>query len=397
MQRLTMDYRMKVQRLDIPKGHRIILTSDIHGKLSYLKGLLQKLAFSPEDYLLIAGDVTDKGEESLATIRYLTELKKSYPVYMVYGNVDAKVVEYLETPELFYQRYCFMMENWGNCIYNEMLKEQGLFLKEEGARSLQAVEMERMAKEKRVRQGREIDVEDAWSLIRSRYEKELRFIQELPVLIDAGAFLVTHAGLYSDPYKEWTSDEVKKMVNWDSFQDEEIYFSRYVFVGHWPVTIYEGEQMDSSPVINRKKKIVSLDGGCVVKRDGQLNAVVLPDIGSEEFKIESYDHFPKARVLEDRKGGGNAFYVRWNNRFVERLKEDEEGSLVRFLKTGEEHWVPRAYLWDEGKGLCCTDYTDYEMPLHAGEEVSVIGSYKRGYLVRKNGASGWYYGKLSAL
>ena len=53
------------------------------------------------------------------------ELERTGHVHIVYGNVDARVIEYLETPELFYSRYCRMMKNWGYSVYSEMLKEQG--------------------------------------------------------------------------------------------------------------------------------------------------------------------------------------------------------------------------------------------------------------------------------
>ncbi len=392
--RKTIDYSLNVQKLTIPKGHRIIIISDIHGKLSYLKGLLNKLSYSKEDYLLIAGDLLEKGGESLATLRYLMELKKTHHVDMVYGNVDARVLENLGSVDRFYKRYCQRMKYWGNSIYEEMLKEQGRLLKEQGERSLQAVEMGRRNGGWKKGSGVEISAEEAFALIWEKYDRELAFIQNLPVILDAGAFLVTHAGLPTEEYTGLSALEVERMINWKGFQDEEMYFSRYVFVGHWPVTIYERDRMDSSPIINREKKIVSLDGGCAVKRDGQLNAVVLSDIDTEDFQIVSYDDFPKARVLETKKGKKGNFCSRWKHRFVELLETDEEGSIVRFLHNGEKCWIPAAYLWEEDGGLSCSDYTDGELALCAGDEVSVVGSYHRGYLVKKDGVLGWYHGAL---
>ena len=395
---LTMDYQMKIQKLTIPKGHRIIVMSDIHGRLSYLKGLLEKLSFGEEDYLLIAGDILEKGGESLATLRYVMELSKTHHVYAVCGNVDARAVEYLENVDSFHKRYRGMMRNWGNCFYEEMLREQGLILMTDRERSPQAQEMDwvadTLATEKKLRA---VTPQEAWECIRECYTEELHYICNLPIVIDAERFIVTHAGIGSEneaEYASFTSDEVKKMINWDNFQDEELYFSRYVFVGHWPVTIYEREQMDSSPLINRNKKIVSLDGGCAVKRDGQLNAVVMPDVYSEEFQIVSYDDFPVTTVLEDRAGSEKAFYVRWQNRHVVKLEDGEEETLVRFLNTGEEKWIPKPYLWDEGEGLSCSDYTDYELPLKAGDQVSLLGKYRNGFLVRKEGILGWYNGMI---
>lgn len=67
---------------------------------------------------------------------------------------------------------------------------------------------------------------------------------------------------------------------------------------------------------------------------------------------------------------------------------------MRFLHNGEESWVPAPYLWEEDEGLSCSDYTDSELELCVGDIVSLIGSYRRGYLVRKDGVLGWYHGSL---
>ena len=142
MQDIKMDYHINVQKIFIPKGQRVIITSDIHGNLMYLKGLLHKVAFSKEDILIIAGDIVEKGNKSLATLRYLIELQKTHQVYLVYGNVDARVIEHLVTPEIFYNRYCSRMQFWGQCIYKEMLMEQGMILPEKGKRSIHAVKIE---------------------------------------------------------------------------------------------------------------------------------------------------------------------------------------------------------------------------------------------------------------
>ena len=96
-------------------------------------------------------------------------------------------------------------------------------------------------------------------------------------------------------------------------------------------------------------------------------------------------------------GSKESFYIRWQDRHVEWIKDVDEGSIVRVLNTKEEHWIPKQYLWEEEDGLSCSDYTDYVLPLKAGEEVSVLGEYKKGYLVRKNGVLGWYFGLLEYL
>ena len=47
------DMPARIKRLRLPPGRRIIAVSDIHGNLSYLKGLLEKIRFDDDDILII--------------------------------------------------------------------------------------------------------------------------------------------------------------------------------------------------------------------------------------------------------------------------------------------------------------------------------------------------------
>ena len=42
--------------LEIPARGRLLAVSDVHGNLPWLKGLLERAAFSPEDALVLVGD-----------------------------------------------------------------------------------------------------------------------------------------------------------------------------------------------------------------------------------------------------------------------------------------------------------------------------------------------------
>ena len=45
-------------RPEIAPGRRVIAISDIHGNLPFLKGVLAKAKFSPEDVLILVGDLS---------------------------------------------------------------------------------------------------------------------------------------------------------------------------------------------------------------------------------------------------------------------------------------------------------------------------------------------------
>ena len=78
----------------------------------------------------------------------------------------------------------------------------------------------------------------------------------------------------------------------DDFRSRGWKFDKWVIVGHWPVTLYCEDRILSCPIVDRDRKIVSIDGGCVLEDDGQLNALVIPFEGSEDFSCIWYDRFP---------------------------------------------------------------------------------------------------------
>ena len=82
------DSPARILPLRIEPGRRILVVSDIHGNLPYLKGLLQKAAFSAGDELIINGDVLEKGPDSLGTLRYIMDLSRRGNVHTVCGNCD---------------------------------------------------------------------------------------------------------------------------------------------------------------------------------------------------------------------------------------------------------------------------------------------------------------------
>ena len=65
--------------------------------------------------------------------------------------------------------------------------------------------------------------------------------------------------------------------------------------------------------MHKKPRLVSIDGACVLKVDGQLNALMLPSEDSEAFTWTAWDGLPTARALDPQQaragppagGGGN--------------------------------------------------------------------------------------------
>ena len=108
--------KTKIKQMTVEPEKRILVTSDIHGYLSYFKNVLEKVSFSDDDILFIVGDMIEKGPDSLATLRYVMELCKRGNVIPLIGNVDAyrmKIIHDLteENAADFYN-YILSLRKW---------------------------------------------------------------------------------------------------------------------------------------------------------------------------------------------------------------------------------------------------------------------------------------------
>ncbi|BCJ93709.1 serine/threonine protein phosphatase [Anaerocolumna cellulosilytica] len=358
--------RAKLQELLIGKGRRVLAISDIHGNLSGLQRLLEKVKFNEKDILFIVGDIVEKGPNSLKTLRYIMELQKKYEVYAVCGNCD-------DTARKLDQR-----ENHSRLLTYLLWREKSL--------------LNEMCKEISITLTKDSDIEETCKSIKQHFKAEIEWLAELPDIIETENFIFVHGGLVSENLTEQDAELVKKQK---SFLESELSFHKYVIVGHWPVALYAKGKPDCSPIVNRERKIISIDGGNVLKRDGQLNVFIIPDISSEEFTHTSTDDFPAGVVHKDQEESKSCFTIPWIDNQIEVLKEEEEFSECRHITSGYTMWVPGKYIFKDKEGLTrCEDTTDYRIGVRQGEQVRIVETFKDRYLVKKDGVTGWYYGGI---
>jgi protein phosphatase len=166
-------------------------------------------------------------------------------------------------------------------------------------------------------------------------------------------------------------------------------------VGHYPVMLYSENIVTANPIIDRERHIACIDGACVLKDDGQLNCLIIPDITAEELSFTAYDPFPLRTVLNAQRASERSAYIRWGDSRVQVLERGEEFSRCRHVRTGYELDILTKYLFEDGEFTDCNDCTDYVLPLSPGDRVGVVEKSSRGYFVKHEGVSGWYYGALS--
>ena len=378
-----------VIRPDIAPGRRVIAISDIHGNLSCLKGLLKKVGFSRDDVLILVGDLLEKGRDSLAVLRFVLELQKEHTVYPLCGNCDYIDRMFLdwEADEnaTFFKRdntrilaaagvaeaLWPVLEYWGN---RSVLIQMGLELGHPMPR-------------------RASDLPALRAALLDYFPRETRFLMTMPHILESGNFIFVHGGIPREDRLD-ELDAYSCMKN-DDFLGQGHSFQKWVAVGHWPVTLYDPSIQRSSPLVERERHIISLDGGCVLKVDGQLNALIIPDITGDEFQFASYDDLPRAVALDGQEASYNPINIRWSDSVVEPLAENGDCLFVRHPSSGRTLWVPRDFVqrWRDGK-LHTEDATDYCLPVSPGDELALVRETQRGLLVKKDGVTGWYHGRI---
>ena len=216
-------------------------------------------------------------------------------------------------------------------------------------------------------------------------ECEIRWLDNLPHIIDAGEYVFVHCGLSGNYF---SSPESEHYVKYNNFVETAPGFEKWVVVGHWPVSMYCHGIPCSNPLVCNEKKIIAIDGGNVIKADGQLNAFI---INNGQFSFESVDNLPAYAVKQSHYESGGKLSITWLDRFVEIVEENGSLCRVKHLATGKVITVPKSQVLAgaEGQPWCCDLATDYHLPCNAGDEVSVVEAFEDRIFAKANGVSGW--------
>jgi len=327
-----MDFEIKVKTIELPKRGRTICVSDIHGNYDLFKALLDKVAYSETDTLILLGDLWLKGMQPRETLDFIMELCERPNVHALLGNCDP----------------CYEPLN---------------------------------------------DFDVVWTQKMPVYEPAgadgEAFLKSLPHIIDAGEYVFVHAGLQQNtdgsPVAFAEQNGYFIMKN-DAFAETALPLDRWIVTGHWPTNNYCHEIGCYNPQIDRDKRIIAIDGGNVVESKGQLNAFI---IENGEFSHASVDSLPKREVTAAQEAHGGELHVTFLDRHIELIEERVEISLYRHLATGKTLEVGDRDIWHDGDKLATSGGTDYWLPLSVGDTVSVVRDYGERLLCKHNGVLGW--------
>lgn len=362
-----------VKRLEIPPGQRVLAISDIHGNRAFLEALLSQVGFCERDLLILLGDFVEKRAGGLETLRYVMELTKGGNVIPLQGNCDDLTLGFVDQdtgiPPNFYDWY---LDRWGEkCLLVEMGKAAGVSAHgPENQSALRAV-------------------------LRSQFTAELDFLRSLPTIALSDRFLFVHGGTPQEDGLEGL--EAWRCMKNDAFLQSAPAFHRWCVVGHWPVMLYDPQIPSLQPLIDRERRIISIDGGCSLKMDGQLNALLIPPDGSDRFTYQSYDGLPLALAQDAQAPSADSVNIRWGRNELKVLREGGEFTRCLHLETGRTVEILTEFLYFRDGRFRCEDSTDYLLPVSPGDVLSIVRETSRGLLAKKDGTSGWYTGRWSRL
>ena len=275
--------RAVVRPLSLPADRRVLVISDIHGNLPFLKGLLKKVQFSTDDILLVLGDILEKSTGGLDTLRYLMDLRRTHTLFFLQGNCENVTLDFLNGawPDQAAAQYGNF---WGEkCAWVSMAHQAG------------------------------VDVSDpkafpaARQAIEALFPEELAFLRAMPTILLHEHYLFVHGGVPREHHLETLS--ARACMKNDAFLDQGHRFQRWVVVGHWPVTLYHPDIPSAKPLLLPDRHIASIDGGCTLKADGQLNALILPREPGGAFSYRAYDGFPVMTALASQAVPEAALWV----------------------------------------------------------------------------------------
>ena len=351
---------------------RIIAVSDIHGNLPYLEGLLARIRLRSDDRLVLLGDLVEKGPQSLATLRYAMALRGKCRLYPVLGNCD------------FWHLWVDGCdEEWDARTLQHILHQKAI---------ARGGLIRDMCAELGEELSEDIDIPKLKAKLREAFAPEFDFLRSMPFALETDRYIFVHGGIPRGETLE--SAGPWRCMKIDSFYASRPHFKKWVITGHTPVCLYGTSTISAVPILDKACRVASIDGGCVLKDDGQLNALI---IRRGKFTCEWYDPFPLARALDAQKKGVRSAYIRWGDNEVFPLELGREWCRIRHIRTGYEMDVPTDFLYEKDNKLLVNDVTDYRPAVAPGDTLSVVRRTDRGAWIKKNGVTGWYSGRLEML
>lgn len=328
---------------------RILVMSDIHGNRRLFKTILATLNFSKKDILIINGDMSEKGPDSIGLFREIIALQKTHSVYATLGNCD-ELLLFLNDDQRDKGMEHYMM-NRKNTILSEFLKAYGPYT----------------------------TFQNLKQFAQKNYQDIFSFVASLPLKIETPYFDVVHAGI--NPLEPNNRDFMLKAP---AFMNHDFEFSKPLIVGHYPVCLYSDTHINHNPILNRRQNIFAIDGGNTIKTDGQINVLELIDdtVISHRFDDLKYQSMNRVQTRVD------GIHLSWVDREITILEKGTEFSLCKHISSNTSLNIHNHFIDFESETLIY-DYTNALVEVKENDVVHVFLEASSGYYIKCNGAVGW--------
>ena len=207
--------------------------SDIHGCFDQLMDMLKQIKFSPEDKLIIAGDYTDRGNQSYEMLKWIEE--KPSNVILLRGNHDEEFAYCVDLMRVMFEKKELPLDNLeATEIIYELLKNLAETQLSVGAFDYYGT-MGMLIKEHQVT----MEQLDNWKNI----------IREMPYVhkenVNGKQFVIVHAGYVDDLENADTEDFFETVEEFYLNARDDAYMcggvsGGVIVAGHTP-TIFEDE------------------------------------------------------------------------------------------------------------------------------------------------------------
>lgn len=361
----------QIVKIDVKDDYRIVAISDIHGGYDKLKSLIKKVNLRERDYLIILGDVIEKGERSYETFELCKKLMESENVFYIKGNWEYAVEQVFSNGELAQKILNYVKRVEYESILSTWIEKYGKKI-DEFHSSLELYEF-----------------------LSGKLEDDIDLISNLPLALEIDEFIFVHSGL--GEHEDWRKSTIDEMLINDEYNSSENRSDKYVVVGHWPTSNYRKNSLNSEVYINDCKKIISIDGGYSVKQTGQLNAFIIEKRKGEiSFSSESSSDFEKMNYV--RKNLNNEFEnILIHSEIVDVGWPDYDLTLIERMdkvskckKNNQIFYIANELIEEkDGKFISSVDYISNFLNIDDNEVVEVVTRYSDFSLVKYKFEFGW--------
>ena len=210
-----------------------------------------------------------------------------------------------------------------------------------------------------------------------------QYFKTLPTILEFNNFIFVHAGI--ENRKDWQNSSTSSLIEMRTFYQTGHCLDKYVVVGHLPTSNQYANAINNDIIIDKQKRIISIDGGTGVKSISQLNALIITGDG-DRFKLskEYIQPLPLYQAVVDVNVEKQVVNK------VEVLKQGKLFSTCKQIKTGKIFKIKNEFLYlNNQKYYCLDDYVDYLIPLEKGEVIKLVGIYGPYAYVIKDNEIGW--------